>query len=238
MRPSYPAAVLDALLELSNLPKDGRILEIGPGTGQLTRPLAERGFELLGLELGPNLAEVARRNLADFPNTTVLTTSFEAWKPEKEAFDLVVSAQAFHWIPVEYGLAKCAAVLEETGSLALLWHLDRREDTAFHKAAIRLYEKYLPDDPERPKPPSSFETYRAALVASPLFSEPAVYKLEWEQSYSEEAFVKLLNTFSPHVALAPRVRESFNEEIAETIDAFGGSVTHLYRTVLLVAKKT
>ena len=238
VRPGYPVAVLDALLELARLPEGGRILEVGPGTGQLTRPLAERGFELLGLELGPNLAAVARRNLSNFPKATILTTAFEDWQTEENAFDLVVSAQAFHWIRVEYGLSKCAAVLKEGGSLALLWQLDRSQDTAFYKATTPLFEKYLPDDPKRPKPPPSFETYRAALGASPLFSEPAVYKLEWEQSYSEEAFVKLLNTFSPHVALAPRVRESFNEEIAETIDAFGGSVTRLYRTVLLVAKKT
>ncbi len=235
-RPGYPAGIIDTLLELARLPTGGRILEVGPGTGQLTRPLAERGYEVLGLELGPNLADIARRNLAGL-NATVLTTSFEAWEPEKEAFDLVVSAQAFHWIPVDFGLARCAAVLKKTGSLALLWQLDRSQDTDFYKATTPLFDKYVRDDPDRPKPPSSFETYRTALVESPLFDTPVVRQLEWQQTYTKADFVKLLGTFSPNIALAPDTRARFNAEVAATIDAFGGSVTRLYRTVLLLSKK-
>ena len=120
VRPGYPPAIIDAVLEFAGLPEGGRILEIGPGTGQLTLPLAKRGYELLGLELGSRLAEVARRNLAGFSNATVLTTSFEAWEPEENAFNLVVSAQAFHWVGVGFGLSTCAAVLKKTGGLALL----------------------------------------------------------------------------------------------------------------------
>ena len=237
VRPGYPVAVLDALLELAHLPEGGRILEVGPGTGQLTRSLAERGFELLGLELGPNLAAVARRNLSNFPKATILTTAFEDWQTEENAFDLVVSAQAFHWIRVEYGLAKCAAVLKKTGSLALLWQLDRSQDTDFYKATTPLFDKYVRDDPDRPKPPSSFETYRTALVESPLFDTPVVRQLEWQRTYTKADFVKLLGTFSPNIALAPDTRARFNAEVAATIDAFGGSVTRLYRTVLLLSKK-
>ena len=237
VRPGYPPGIINAVLEFASLSEGGRILEIGPGTGQLTLPLAKRGYELLGLELGSKLTEVARRNLAGFPNTTVVTTSFEAWKPEENAFNLVVSAQVFHWVPVGFGLSTCAAVLKKTGSIALLWQLDKSQDTAFYKAATPLFEKYMPDDPERPKPPSSFETYRAALAASPLLSAPVFHYLDWEQSYSKAAFIKLLSTFSPHIALAPQTRESFNKEMFKMIDAFGGSVTRLYRTVLLLAKK-
>lgn len=237
VRPGYPAAIIDTMLELAALPDGGRILEIGPGTGQLTVPLAARGFDVLALELGPNLAAIARRNLADFPNATVLTTALEDWKTEENAFDLAVSAQAFHWIPVAFGLATCAAVLKNTGSLALLWQLERSQNTDFYKATTPLFEKYIRDDPERPTPPSSFEAYRAALTASPLFSTPVTRRLEWAQIYSKTDFIKLLGTFSPHIAQTLQTRERFNEEIAGVIDAFGGSVTRLYQTALLVARK-
>ena len=237
VRPGYPSSIIDTMLEFAHPPTGGRILEIGPGTGQLTLPLAKRGYELLGLELGPNLAAVARRNLASFPNVSILTTALEDWETEENAFEMAVSAQAFHWIPIEFGLATCAAVLREAGSVALLWQLDRLEDMAFYKAALPLFEKYMPEEPERPQPPSSFESYRAALEASPLFSTPVTHQLDWEQPYSKADFIKLRSTFSPNIVLTPQTRERFNEEMAEILDAFGGSVTHLYRTVLLLAHK-
>jgi len=80
-RPGYPEPLFDDLVELSGIPEGGRILEIGPGTGQATLPLARRGFSILGLELGASMARVCRRNTHEFPNVEILNTAFEDWKP-------------------------------------------------------------------------------------------------------------------------------------------------------------
>jgi protein-L-isoaspartate O-methyltransferase len=71
IRPAPPAALLDAMLEQGHLKPDDRVLEVGCGSGQATRPLAERGLKVHALELGPELATLAHRNLAGFPNVTV-----------------------------------------------------------------------------------------------------------------------------------------------------------------------
>ena len=52
-----------------------------------------------------------------YPNVTIKNTSFEAWGPQK--VDLVISAQAFDWIPPEIAYKKAAASLKGSGSLAL-----------------------------------------------------------------------------------------------------------------------
>jgi tRNA1(Val) A37 N6-methylase TrmN6 len=78
-RPGYPEPLFDDLVQLSGIPAGGRILEIGPGTGQATLPLAGRGFSILGLELGASMARLCRKNLRGFPNVEILTTSFEDW---------------------------------------------------------------------------------------------------------------------------------------------------------------
>src|SRR5947209_4923085 len=62
-RPGYPLALVDDLVDLACLGRGSRVLEIGCGTGQLTVPLAERGVSLVGVELGANLAAIARRKL-------------------------------------------------------------------------------------------------------------------------------------------------------------------------------
>jgi 16S rRNA A1518/A1519 N6-dimethyltransferase RsmA/KsgA/DIM1 with predicted DNA glycosylase/AP lyase activity len=66
-RSGYPAEVVDDVVTASRLRRGSRVLEIGCGTGQLSVPLAQQGAELVAVELGPNLAAIARRNLADFP---------------------------------------------------------------------------------------------------------------------------------------------------------------------------
>ena len=65
-RPIASPEVFDDLVERAGLAPGARVLEIGCGTGQATLPLAERGFSMLAVELGANLAEVARRKLAAF----------------------------------------------------------------------------------------------------------------------------------------------------------------------------
>src|SRR5207244_6453723 len=97
-RPPYPDALVDEAVVRSGIPAGGRILEIGAGTGKATVPFARRGYAILALEPGANLAAVLRRNAAAFPAVRIEATIFEAWRVEDRSFDLVISAQAFHWV--------------------------------------------------------------------------------------------------------------------------------------------
>ena len=88
-RPGYPEALFEDVLSLPGIPPEGRILEIGCGTGQATVPFARRGFSILCIELGANLAAVAQRNLAPFPKVQIVSANFESWAGEEGGFDLV-----------------------------------------------------------------------------------------------------------------------------------------------------
>ena len=63
-RPRYPPALFEDLADVTGIGPGSRVLEIGPGTGQATLSLAERGCRVVAVELGPDLDAVARRNLA------------------------------------------------------------------------------------------------------------------------------------------------------------------------------
>ncbi len=95
-RPAYPSELIDALVALTGIGPGSRVLEVGPGTGQLTVPLAARGTDIVAVELGGRMAAVARRNLARFPSAVVVVSSFEDWPLPTDPFDLVVSATAWH----------------------------------------------------------------------------------------------------------------------------------------------
>jgi 16S rRNA A1518/A1519 N6-dimethyltransferase RsmA/KsgA/DIM1 with predicted DNA glycosylase/AP lyase activity len=72
-RPDYPKALFEELFALAEFRSGARVLEIGWGTGQATRPLARRGCHVLCVELGEHLAAVARRELKKFRNVEVIT---------------------------------------------------------------------------------------------------------------------------------------------------------------------
>jgi SAM-dependent methyltransferase len=237
VRPSYPKEIIEEIILLSGITEKSRILEVGVGTGQITLPFAKRGYEMVGLELGPALAEQARKNLQNYPNVNIVTTAFEEWQ-SSEKFDLLLSAQAFHWIDTEVGIRKAAEVLDESGSIALVWNFDVSQDTDLYKAVIPLYEKYVPDDPSRPTPEKGFESFKKALSESIDFQGLVERSVTREIMYSKENFLKLRNTFSNHLALSPETRAEFNQELSKLIDSHGGGVLHIYKTVLLFAKRS
>jgi protein-L-isoaspartate O-methyltransferase len=93
-RPGYPAAMFDDLADLAGVGPGCRVLEIGCGTGQATVPLAQRGCQIVAVELGTSLAAVARRNLVRFPAVAVVVSAFEGWPLPAAPFDMVITATA------------------------------------------------------------------------------------------------------------------------------------------------
>jgi SAM-dependent methyltransferase len=118
-RPVCPSELFDDLERLGRLATGKQVVEVGAGTGQATLPLAQRGLTITALELGPELASVARAKLAGFESVTVFTGSLEAWEPLGAAFDAVVSFNSLHWVDPELRYAKPARVLRPGGVLVV-----------------------------------------------------------------------------------------------------------------------
>lgn len=74
-------------------------IEVGAATGIDTLPLAQRGMMIVALELGADLAGVARDRLGGLPNVEVIDADFETWEPPTgRRFDMIVAATSWHWI--------------------------------------------------------------------------------------------------------------------------------------------
>ena len=226
-RPGYPRELIEQLIASSGIPDGGAVLEVGCGTGQLTVLLAERGYRVTAVELGPELSRLATANLAPFPNATVVCADFEQWGIAPDAFDIVVSAQAFHWIDPSIGYPKAHAALRSSGWLALVWNLYPGSDAPIHSA---LDEDYRVNAPQlyRGFGTRSLEARVARTIdeirASGLFDEPAVRRYPWTRTYETEDYLKLLRTFSDHLALEPPNLERLLAAVGATIERFGGSI--------------
>lgn len=236
-RPAPPPALLRAILEQGHLTAGNRVLEVGCGTGQATRPLAEHGLKVHALELGPALAERARKALADYPDVTVETIAFEDYRSETP-FDALVSVQAFHWLEPVAGLTQAASLLKSGGALLLAWHQDRPQDTAFERAVDPVYRRYeAPRELKRPTPNETPGRFTQQLTTSAEFAGLRVSRFPWQETYPKTRYLELLQTFSNVQAMAPDVRADFLREIAQAVETHGGHVVRHYESLLLCAYK-
>jgi SAM-dependent methyltransferase len=191
-----------------------RILEIGPGTGQATFPLAERGFEVVGVELGEGLASLTRRKLAAFPRVRIVNAEFETWEPDGAPFAAVLAFTAFHWIDPQTRYGKSARVLREDGALAVVKTKHVAGSDPFWAEVQEDYDVVIPSDDNRPPPPADEVVDLAGeITASGLFGEPVVRRYLWDTAYGAGEYLALLDTFSGHRSLPDATRGELYDRI-------------------------
>lgn len=241
-RPGYPEELFDDLVDISRIPPDGRILEIGPGTGKATLPMARRGYRILGIELGTQLAGRLQQNLATYPNVEVEVGTFETNPIEPNAFDLVMAATAFHWLEQPAGYRQCYHALKPDGSLAIFRHehVWTPASGAFFNDTQEFYVRYMPGTPPGFRLPTPDEVLDSAeeIEASGLFGPVKVRRYMWDETYDAASYIRLLNTYSGHLALNEMSRQGLYDGIASVIDdKYGGRITKTYLVILHVARR-
>ena len=241
VRPTYPPELFDELVALAGLRSGARLVEIGPGPGKATVPLAERGFEIVGIELGRRLAGLARRNLARFPDVEIVNAQFESWEPAAADFDAVVSFTAFHWIAPEVRYEKTARLLREGGALAIVEtsHVLPDGGDPFWVEVEDDYREVFPDDePYAPPAPEEVVGLTAEIAASGRFAAPEVRRYVWDVTYSAEDYIGVLETYSGHRAVDSGLREQLYERIRRRVDGRPGrEVRKSYLALMSVARR-
>lgn len=222
-RPNAPPEIFEDLAALAQLQDGSRLVEIGCGTGQATLPLAQRGYEILAIELGEQLAAHARRTLASFPTVRIVNSAFESWNPAGEQFDAVVAFNSWHWVDPEVRYAKAAEILDEHGSLAVVSLRDVTPDNP-DPFWTDVQEDYLMtvgprDDDRSPPHPDEVPDLRDAIEASGYFCDAAVRRHLFTVSFTSNDYVARLSTSSWHRALDDTTRKHLFERIHARIEA-------------------
>ena len=119
-RPTYPEELIDLACELAGLEHGNRVLEIGCGTGQLTRSLLARGLRVTAIEPGAQLAGLAQQRLQGAGELELVNARLEDARLPHEHFRAVFSASAIHWVDPDVGWQRTADTLMPGGTLALI----------------------------------------------------------------------------------------------------------------------
>lgn len=239
-RPIAPDSVFDDIVRLARLQAGSMVVEIGPGTGQATRPLAERGLRVLALEIDPRLAARASENLAGLPHVSVSATSFEAWSPGDTSFDAVLACNSFHWVDPDVRFVKAVAVLKPHGHLVLV-----STPVVVPEGASQFWWDVQDDwaavgaqrvDPAT-KHPALVDDLGSMVSASGSFGEPAITRHRFDISFTAEQYATNLSTQSGVKELPPEAQARLLTRIRRRIEAQGGMLTVHHLAVLTVAKR-
>ena len=114
-RPSYPAEAIDWLVPA----RARRVADVGAGTGKLTRQLRERGLDVIAVEPSAGMRKQLHTAV---PGAPVLAGTAEQIPLADGTVDLVIVAQAWHWVDPERAVPEVARVLAPGGRLGLMWN--------------------------------------------------------------------------------------------------------------------
>lgn len=241
-RPGYPTELFRNIVEYSMIKNDANILEIGSGPGQATEYFVKNGYPITGLEIGEKQVGYLLEKYSQYQNFNACCTSFEDFNEEQETYDLIFSATAFHWIKAEVGYPKAYNLLKKNGVMAVFWHLSSivEPKTEMLNQIRNIFRRYEPelDSYITTEEAEDLHNLRISeMGTNHLFDKPITKIYRWNDEYTTQRYLKLINSFSAFHAVSDQKRQAILNDTAEYIDSNEGKIVVPQEVRLYMAKK-
>jgi ubiquinone/menaquinone biosynthesis C-methylase UbiE len=223
VRPTYPSEAVDWLVDRLRIGASSTVLDLGAGTGKLTRALVGRAGTLIAVEPGPEMLAQLRRAV---PEADGLLGAAESIPLPDDSVDAVVCGQSFHWFRTGEALSEMGRVLRTGGGIGLIWNVRDPHDSLQEEISA-LIDPFVP--PGRPP-------LRAAVSAfvGRTFSDVATHSVPWEQTLDADGVVDRVSSIS-FVAAAPEAkRRRLQRALRAAVERRGGRVPFRYVTEVFV----
>lgn len=260
-RPSYPDMLVDRACQGAGVGPDAAVLEIGCGTGQLTRSLLERGLRVTAVEPGRQLIERARDRCNAVGDVQFINARLEDASLPRARYSAVFSASAIHWIDPDVSWRAAANALVDGGSLALVSYfgLDDPRSAGDQQAMRAALATIAPDLA------ADWPTYRdidrtlagvaarrgnvsevwawlgdyevARGYAADLFDDVQVAAVPAQLEHSADELNALLGTMSFWARLSPRQRDAVAAENQALQERLGRPIRSSTVACLVMARR-
>lgn len=241
VRPRYPQKIIEFAVKIAQLPPEAKIMEVGCGPGIATVAFAKLDFSMLALEPSLEMCQLARQNCASYPNVRIQQTLFEEWQPETQTFSTFLAANSFHWIPSQVRYIKAAEVLQDNGSLILLWNLNLQPQYEVYQTLNEVYDIYAPSlvqYEDHKKQEEILKELGQNVIESGYFKDLVSKHLPCEITYNTDEYLMLLSTLSPYIGLDSQVRDTLFEGLKEKMEKnYCGKIQLSYLSAVQVAQK-
>jgi SAM-dependent methyltransferase len=223
-RPGYPAEALAWIAAALDLRQGRAVLDLGAGTGKLTRQLRETGADVIAVEPGDAMRAELQRAV---PGVEAIRGSAEEIPLPDDSVDAIAVGQAFHWFRHDEALPEMHRVLRPGSGVALLWNA-RDADEPLQQEVNDILEDVLKD--RAPSPDSSLE-----LVASALFGPVEERSFRFKQELDADGVAERIASISFVAAMPPERRSEIDSRLRKVVEAAGGRVDFPYVTNVYVS---
>jgi SAM-dependent methyltransferase len=207
-RPDYPPAAVEALVSRMDLRPGRTVLDLGAGTGKLTRLLVPSGATVVAVE--PVEAMRARLEAAT-PSATSLEGTAEAIPMPDASVDAVTCAQAFHWFDAPRAFAELYRVMRPDGLLALIWNV-RDESITWVRAMGDIVDELVGGEPRH-----KLELWLPEARRTPLFEYLELTETPHAQDLTPDGVIDRLRSISVVAAAPPERRADVEARVADLI---------------------
>ncbi|UBF28670.1 class I SAM-dependent methyltransferase [Kovacikia minuta CCNUW1] len=242
VRPRYPQAIVDRVVEITQLSADSSLLEVGCGPAIATLAFAKLGCQMLCVEPNPDFYHLAQQTCESYPNVELQNCSFEEWQLEPQCYDAVLAASSFHWVSLDVGYPKAATALRPGGHLILLWNKELQPSYEVYQQLLAVHQTHAPS---LNRPYEDSATQAAILdqlgemaIESGYFKEMQSGHLEVEVTYTVDQYLMLLSTYSPYVKLEAQQRQTLFAALREVLEQNGKTIQLSYVSAFHIARPT
>jgi SAM-dependent methyltransferase len=225
-RPEYPQESVEWVAAKLGLGPDSTIVDLGAGTGKLTRALLSTGARVIAVEPGDAMRAELERAL---PHVEAVRGAAEDIPLADASADCIAAGSAFHWFRHDVALPELHRVLRPSGGLALLWN-SRDRNQPIQQEVSDLLAPCVP--PGRPGP----EHWADALRQSELFSTPVEAHFPWVQTLDGDGLVARVGSVSFVAAAPAEARAELDARLREVATRLGGVVDFPYVTDVYVSR--
>jgi protein-L-isoaspartate O-methyltransferase len=247
-RPHYPQQLINRVIELTQLPPNAKILEIGCGPGIATVVFAQLGFSVVCIEPNQEFCQIARQNCAAYPNVEIINTSFEEWQVETGKFDAVLAATSIHWVPAEIRYQKTSKALKENAFLIFLWNVVFQPEYELYQHLRDIYLTYAPSLAEYEDKRLEHEELKGVgngiinfgqeIIDSGKFKDLIYEQILWQNTYDTDNYLMLLSSLSQYIGLDSQNKDFLFEKLREKIENnFGGNINFSLLSAFQITKK-
>ena len=205
-RPGYPEEALRWAADQLGLDPGARVLDVGAGTGKLTRGLIALGFEVVAVEPGAPMLDQLRTAV---PEAEALEAPAESIPLQDETVDAAFAGQAYHWFDRERALPELQRVIKADGGLVLLWNWWNERDPLQRELGELI--GYAGHEPYR----------NEELPGEPWFREVGRTVVETLEESSPDALVGYLSTASAFLTAEPEERQESLRAVHELASGYG-----------------
>jgi ubiquinone/menaquinone biosynthesis C-methylase UbiE len=221
-RPTYPAEAVTWMLG----ERPSTVLELGAGTGKLTRVLAGLGHDVHATDPDQAMLAVLEQQV---PGVRTAVASAEEIPLADSSVDAVVAAQAFHWFDLDRALPEIARVLRPEGRLCLMWNHRNEKIPWVRRLGALIGTQEQQDNPAQ------------ALIFSELFGFVEEHEVSHWQTINRQSIQDLVLSRSNVAVLDAETRAAKLAEVLAFYDEYGRGmdgmqlpyVTRCYRAVVL-----